>query len=171
MFNKSHIIINIIVCQLQREARGLDTTVCYLAANKCDSAQREVDEVEARLWADLHGFVYCETSASSGLGITDMFQGFFSQILRLAQSGLGSRTPKSGKRPVTINITKNIFIHCISYIFCTVQVSTLGRARDRLTVSPTTGTPPPPEPSSEQVKCETNLAVPQGETTTYDESD
>lgn len=123
--------------ELQREARGLDTTVCYLAANKCDSAQREVDEVEARLWADLHGFVYCETSASSGLGITDMFQGFFSQILRLAQSGLGSRTPKSGKRPV----------------------STLGRARDRLTVSPTTGTPPPPEPSSEQAAVIRRLRV------------
>lgn len=57
-----------------REGRGLDTTICFLAANKCDSEAREVDEVEARLWAELHGFIYCETSANTGLGITDMFQ-------------------------------------------------------------------------------------------------
>ena len=94
----------------------MDTTICFLAANKCDSESREVDEVEARLWAELHGFIYCETSANTGLGITDMFQvrltltenvtschycqGFFSQIVRLAESGMGSKTPKSGKRPV-----------------------------------------------------------------------
>ena len=104
-----------------REGRGLDTTICFLAANKCDAEVREVDEVEARLWAELHGFIYCETSANTGLGITDMFQvsltlteniqnvitallhycqGFFSQIVRLAESGMGSKTPKSGKRPV-----------------------------------------------------------------------
>ena len=52
----------------------MDTTICFLAANKCDSEAREVDEVEARLWAELHGFIYCETSANTGLGITDMFQ-------------------------------------------------------------------------------------------------
>ena len=57
-----------------REGRGLDTTICFLAANKCDAEVREVDEVEARLWAELHGFIYCETSANTGLGITDMFQ-------------------------------------------------------------------------------------------------
>ena len=35
---------------------------------------REVDEVEARLWAELHGFTYFETSANNGLGVRDMFQ-------------------------------------------------------------------------------------------------
>ena len=38
------------------------------------SVSREVDEVEARLWAELHGFTYFETSANNGLGVTDMFQ-------------------------------------------------------------------------------------------------
>ena len=102
----------------------METTICFLAANKCDAEAREVDEVEARLWAELHGFIYCETSASTGLGITDMFQvslvinenvtnyrryhhcqGFFSQIVRLAESGMGSKTPKSGKRPVRTSDT------------------------------------------------------------------
>jgi len=113
--------------ELIHEGRGLDSTVCFLAANKCDSEVREVDEVEARLWAELHGFIYCETSANTGHGITEMFQGFFSQIVRLTGSGIGSKTPKQGKRPV----------------------STLNRARDRLTASPLASTPPP-QPSSEQ---------------------
>ena len=30
--------------------------------------------MEARLWAELHGFNFFETSASTGAGITDMFQ-------------------------------------------------------------------------------------------------
>ena len=36
--------------------------------------RREVDELEARLWAELHGFNYFATSAASGTGVTDMFQ-------------------------------------------------------------------------------------------------
>ena len=53
-------------------------------------------------------------------------QGFFSQIVRVAEAGLGTRTPKAGKRPV----------------------STLTRLRDRRTESP--GATPPPQPSAEQ---------------------
>ena len=56
--------------------------------------------MEARLWAELHGFTYFETSANNGLGVTDMFQGFFSQIVRLAEAGLTTKTPKKGKKPV-----------------------------------------------------------------------
>jgi len=62
--------------ELAREGRDLENTVCFLVANKCDAlaGPREVDEVESRLWADLHGFQYWETSASSGAGIGEMFQ-------------------------------------------------------------------------------------------------
>ena len=55
-------------------------------------------------------------------------QGFFSQIVRLAESGLATKTPKQGKKPV----------------------STLSRVRDRRTESPSSATPPPPQPSAEQ---------------------
>ena len=82
--------------------------------------------MEARLWAELHGFTYFETSAHNGHGVTDMFQGFFSQIVRLAEAGLGTKTPKAGKRPV----------------------STLTRMKDRRTESP--AATPPPQPSAEQ---------------------
>lgn len=33
-----------------------------------------VDEAEARLWADSHGFHYFEMSAQTGEGVNDMFQ-------------------------------------------------------------------------------------------------
>ena len=71
--------------------------------------------MEARLWAELHGFNFFETSASTGTGITDMFQvrfchrsddsrfvfqAFFSQIVRLVDSGQGTKTPRQGKKQV-----------------------------------------------------------------------
>eukprot|EP00092_Neocalanus_flemingeri_P013811 GFUD01014897.1.p1 GENE.GFUD01014897.1~~GFUD01014897.1.p1 ORF type:complete len:330 (+),score=92.81 GFUD01014897.1:146-1135(+) len=114
--------------ELVREGRQLDNTVCFLAANKCDLGpdRREVDEMEAKLWAELHGFNFFETSASTGVGITDMFQAFFSQIVRLADSGLGTKTPRQGKK----------------------QVGTVTKMRERMTVSPASTIPP--QPSTEQ---------------------
>ena len=38
------------------------------------SVDSVVDDVEAKLWAELHGFPYCETSACTGQGVADMFQ-------------------------------------------------------------------------------------------------
>ena len=86
--------------------------------------RREVDELEARLWAELHGFNYFATSAASGSGVTEMFQAiimiiirkmifikiiimintlqaFFSHLVRLVESGLGTKTPRQGKKQVT----------------------------------------------------------------------
>lgn len=113
--------------ELSREGRGLDHTVCFLAANKSDVApdRREVDELEAKLWSELHGFSYFDTSACSGGGITDMFQAFFSQLVRLADSGLGTKTPRQGKK----------------------QVGTVTKMRERMTASPPAL---PPQPSAEQ---------------------
>ena len=36
--------------------------------------RREVDELEAQVWAELYGFPYYSTSAANGSGITEMFQ-------------------------------------------------------------------------------------------------
>ena len=44
--------------------------------------RREVDELEARLWAELHGFNYFATSAASGSGVTEMFQAIIMIIIR-----------------------------------------------------------------------------------------
>jgi len=114
--------------ELSREGRQLDNTTCFLAANKCDVGieRREVDDMEARLWAELHGFNFFETSASTGVGITDMFQAFFSQIVRLVDSGAGTKTPRQGKK----------------------QVGTVTKMRERMTASPAASAPP--QPSTEQ---------------------
>jgi len=113
--------------ELGREGRDLENTVCFLAANKCDANpdKREVDELEARLWAELHGFNYFATSAASGSGVTEMFQAFFSHLVRLVESGLGTKTPRQGKK----------------------QVGTVTKMRDRMTASPPVLSP---QPSAEQ---------------------
>ena len=72
---------------MAKENRDFDKTVLTVCCNKVDVVQnengngnRQVDELEARLWADLRKFSYFETSALSGMGINDMFQAFFSQV-------------------------------------------------------------------------------------------
>ena len=61
-----------------------------------------VDEVEARLWADVHGFQFCETSASTGVGVGDMFHAFFSTIVKqqlhlMTNGGKLPKTPASAR--------------------------------------------------------------------------
>ena len=36
--------------------------------------KRAVDEIDGKLWADAHGFLYFEVSALTGDGISDLFQ-------------------------------------------------------------------------------------------------
>ena len=49
-----------------------------VCANKIDAVEGSVDsvvdDVEARLWAELHGFPFCETSACTGQGVAELFQ-------------------------------------------------------------------------------------------------
>jgi hypothetical protein len=50
-----------------------------VCANKVDAdhggnLEDGVDETEARLWSELHGFPFCQTSACTGQGVADMFQ-------------------------------------------------------------------------------------------------
>jgi len=95
-------LINEIRAELIVDGRSLENIVFFVAANKCDMdpSRREVDELEAKLWAELYGFPFHSTSATSGFGITDMFQAFFSQIVKLAESGKGIATPRQGKRQI-----------------------------------------------------------------------
>ncbi|XP_059841402.1 dnaJ homolog subfamily C member 27 isoform X3 [Hypanus sabinus] len=55
---------------------NLENIVFVVCANKVDCGKRRViDESEGRLWAESRGFYYFETSAQSGEGINEMFQG------------------------------------------------------------------------------------------------
>lgn len=46
---------------------------CVVCGNKADSKGREVNSKEAQKWAKNKGFEYFETSAQSGLNVSDAF--------------------------------------------------------------------------------------------------
>ncbi|XP_077885693.1 dnaJ homolog subfamily C member 27 isoform X2 [Ictidomys tridecemlineatus] len=61
---------------------NMDNIVFVVCANKIDCTKhRCVDESEGRLWAESKGFLYFETSAQTGEGINEMFQGRGQQSL------------------------------------------------------------------------------------------
>ncbi|XP_014674987.1 PREDICTED: dnaJ homolog subfamily C member 27-like isoform X2 [Priapulus caudatus] len=60
--------------------------VFIVCANKIDK-KREVEELEGRLWAETKGFLYFETSAQSGQGITDMFETLFREMVNVLENG------------------------------------------------------------------------------------
>ncbi len=87
-----------ICLQLAKDGRTMDKAVVTVCGNKCDSNARQVDELEARLWAELRDFSYFETSACSGVGINDMFTAFFSQIVRIYDEGGLPKTPSAARK-------------------------------------------------------------------------
>jgi len=54
--------------------------VVYVCANKSDKMKREVTEKEGRVWAQRRGFKFFQTSANSGEGVDDMFEGIFAEV-------------------------------------------------------------------------------------------
>ena len=141
---------------------------------------REVDELEARLWAELHGFNYFATSAASGTGVTDMFQAmiiiimiiiviimimmiiilitkiittiptqaFFSYLVSLVESGLGTKTPRQGKKQVVLTsimiiLTMMKMMITMKIMMMINQVGTVTKMRDRMTASPPVLSPQP----------------------------
>ena len=77
--------------QIRKDGNAAQSSkpVILVCANKTDLKDNDntvidnvVDEYEAKLWADVHGFSFCETSASNGNGVGDMFHTFFSQIVK-----------------------------------------------------------------------------------------
>lgn len=113
-----------IYLELAKEGRDFDKTALVVCANKCDAgAARQVDELEARLWAEIRGFPFFETSAYSGEGINDMFHAFFSHILRIHDEG-GSGLPKTPSSARKVQLTKsgsNASVSSISSTASTTQ--------------------------------------------------
>ncbi|XP_076354445.1 dnaJ homolog subfamily C member 27-like [Tachypleus tridentatus] len=71
------------------EQSAIENIVFVVCGNKCDK-QRAVDEADGRLWSDLHGFPYFETSALTGDGVADMFESLLRNILKMLE-GNGCR--------------------------------------------------------------------------------
>lgn len=64
-----------------------ENIVFALCGNKIDKGKRVVDENDARLWAHLKGYHYFETSASSGAGISEMFETLLGEIVNVFDNG------------------------------------------------------------------------------------
>lgn len=91
---------------VRRCPQRIDAPVILVCGNKVDLLEDHknrkppncVDEIEAKLWADVHGLPYCETSASNGVGVGEMFHTFFSAIVK---NQLDIITSGGGKLPKT----------------------------------------------------------------------
>lgn len=69
-----------------------DNMIVCICANKVDCRSRVVDETEGRVWADVHGFHYFETSAQTGEGVGEMFQVLFDGVVTTVDNG-GKKVP------------------------------------------------------------------------------
>ena len=66
---------------------SIENIVFVVCANKTDKGKRVIDEADARMWAQMKGYHYFETSASSGAGINEMFETLLSEIVNACENG------------------------------------------------------------------------------------
>jgi len=62
--------------------------IVAVCGNKTDTSKRVVMEQEARQWAEMRGYMYFETSASTGEGVTEMFESLFEKVLQKLQKNI-----------------------------------------------------------------------------------
>lgn len=86
------------------KSKSFENIVFIVCANKIDKGQRVVDELEARMWASSKGFHYCETSASSGVGVTEMFELLLGEIVSAFENG-----GKPAAAPTNAGVTKELY--------------------------------------------------------------
>lgn len=79
--------INEIKQELKNSSETMENIVFVLCGNKIDKGKRVVDEADARIWALSKGFHYFETSASSGVGINEMFETLLTEIVNTFENG------------------------------------------------------------------------------------
>ncbi|XP_040572494.1 dnaJ homolog subfamily C member 27 [Lepeophtheirus salmonis] len=89
-----------VAIELAKDGRTMDNTVVLVCGNKSDLKEiRMIDETEAKLWAELRGFDYAETSALNGDGIADLFRSFFTLVLKSTESS--RKTPVAMRKSVS----------------------------------------------------------------------
>jgi DnaJ family protein C protein 27 len=67
--------------------KDMDSIVIVVCGNKTDLSKRKISESEAKVWAEVRGFAYFETSAQSGQGIPEMFEYLFQESAKVALKG------------------------------------------------------------------------------------
>lgn len=66
---------------------SIDNIVFAVCGNKIDKGKRVIEESDARIWAMTKGFHYFETSASSGVGVNEMFETLLNEIVVAFENG------------------------------------------------------------------------------------
>ena len=79
--------INEMKHDLELTNNNLDNCVFAICGNKTDKGKRMVEEMEAKMWSNLKGYHYFETSACSGAGINEMFEGLLNEIVIAFDNG------------------------------------------------------------------------------------
>ncbi|CAF0893728.1 unnamed protein product [Adineta steineri] len=78
------------ICEMKKEL-NLNSTqksspIVFIIGNKND-LKRAVEENEARMWANIRGYQYFETSAATGTGVQEMFDSLFSSLIDTNENG------------------------------------------------------------------------------------
>ncbi|CAF0874409.1 unnamed protein product [Adineta steineri] len=78
------------ICEMKKEL-NLNSTqksspIVFIIGNKND-LKRAVEENEARMWANIRGYQYFETSAATGAGVQEMFDSLFSSLIDTNENG------------------------------------------------------------------------------------
>mmetsp|Transcript_21583 Transcript_21583/g.37076 ORF Transcript_21583/g.37076 Transcript_21583/m.37076 type:complete len:184 (+) Transcript_21583:113-664(+) len=63
---------------------GATNVIFVVVGNKIDVKKRAINEKEARAWAASRGYMYFETSASSGENVNMMFNSLFAKVVEAA---------------------------------------------------------------------------------------
>ncbi|CAF3302825.1 unnamed protein product [Rotaria sp. Silwood2] len=78
------------LCEMKKELNlnngQKSSIIIFIVGNKND-LKRVVDENEAKIWANVRGYQYFETSAATGAGVQELFDSLFSALIDTNENG------------------------------------------------------------------------------------
>ncbi|CAF1218053.1 unnamed protein product [Rotaria sp. Silwood1] len=78
------------LCEMKKELNlnngQKSSIIIFIIGNKND-LKRVVDENEAKIWANVRGYQYFETSAATGAGVQELFDSLFSALIDTNENG------------------------------------------------------------------------------------
>ncbi|CAF1047930.1 unnamed protein product [Adineta ricciae] len=73
--------------ELSLHSNGHKSSVIVFVIGNKNDLKRMVEENEAKLWANVRGYQYFETSAATGAGVQEMFDNLFSVLIDINENG------------------------------------------------------------------------------------
>ncbi|CAF3337829.1 unnamed protein product [Rotaria socialis] len=92
------------LCEMKKELNlnnGQKSPVIIFVVGNKNDLKRVVDENEAKLWANVRGYQYFETSAATGAGVQELFDNLFSALIDTNENG---GVPPASNQP-NVNFT------------------------------------------------------------------